>query len=418
MAAGGAVGLTYWIVAELTSGAGGMLATLMLIGCSSLRRVSVLYVSTAPLMLLVLAALWAYLHWRRDRRARWTALVGFFTAWAGITRPLDALCFAVPIGIAMLLDLRGSSPRRYLISLGSLFLAALPLLTLQIICNIGITGSWRQTAWTAYTRHDDPLDGMAIGKIDLSQRSQSTLPQKVEFSDGFTRSAAIERHARHRLANWIKDDLPADVNVLWPHPLLMVLIPIGLMAIGRKPARGVLYATLPLCLLAYAMYTFSVPQYVVIGAPAAALGVVLASEACGRAWPKRSDLIVTAISIAIVGLTCTQLPQFNRIVLDDRYRPSEPRQVAMELSSLDRTPAVVLFHFTPGVDNVHFEPVYYIDVAWPDAARVIRAHDLGSRNREIFQYYPDRAFYMCNPRSAPPRFLGYGRELAESGAGL
>ena len=52
-----------------------------------------------------------------------------------------------------------------------------------------------------------------------------------------------------------------------PHPLLMILLPIGLLQI--RGARGVLYATLPLCLIAYALYTFSVPHYVVIAAPAA-----------------------------------------------------------------------------------------------------------------------------------------------------
>jgi hypothetical protein len=409
--AGAVVGLTYLIIAEMTNGVGGLLAALMLIANSSLRRASVLYISAVPLLLLVLLGVWAYLHWRRERHARWAAAVGFFMSWAAITRPLDALCFAIPIGVAVLIDLRHVNARGWIVSLGALAIAAIPVVALQLVANVGITGKWHQTPWTAYTRSDDPCDGLAIGELDANLKSASTLPQKIEFSEHFTNAAATERRAPGRVSRFFNDDLPADVKVILAHPLLIILIPVGLLAI-RGRSRGVLLATIPLSLFAYSLYAFSVPHYLVIAAPAGALAVILGIEATRSCWPVRRGFIEVFLTLSIVGVVCTQLPQLNRFILDDMFRPTEPRQIADALARLPQTPAVVLFHFTPGADNIHIEPVYNTDVARIDDAPVIRAHDLGDRNIEIFRHYPDRAFYLCKPRNSGPKFLGIGRDLA------
>jgi len=418
LAAGAVVGLVYRIVAEMADGVAGLLAALMMIGCSSLRRVSVMYLATTPLMMLVLLALWAFLHWRRQRRPGWAAAVGFFMSWAAITRPLDAVCFAIPIALAVVWELWRLNFRVWFMTLGALFLAGVPMIAIQLVANIGITGNLAQTPWSLYTQHDDPFDGMAIGAINFSQKSESRLPQKVEFSEGFTKGAAIERRAPGRIARFFKDDLPADANVMLPHPLLLVLLPVGLLA-ARGRGRGVLLATIPLCLFAYALYTFSVPNYLVIATPVCALLVVLSIDALSMNWPRMRGFFTTFLSISITGVVCTQLPQLNRFVLDDMFRPADPKGIAQRLANLPHTPAVVLFRYAPGKDNPHIEPVYNTDVAWPDDAPVIRAHDLGPRrNIEIFRYYPERAFYSCDPRFSEPRFLGYGKYLVTGSSGL
>ena len=107
--------------------------------------------------------------------------------------PLDAICFAIPIGVAMLV--RSIPERTRFVSLLAAAIAAIPLVTLQIVGNIGVTGRWNVTPWTMYTRHDDPFDGMAIGPLDSSLKSQSSLPQRIEFSESFTKGAAEERAA-------------------------------------------------------------------------------------------------------------------------------------------------------------------------------------------------------------------------------
>jgi len=81
----------------------------------------------------------------------------------------------------------------------------------------------------------------------------------------------------------------------------------------------------------------------------------------------------------------------------------------------------VLFRFVKGDDH-HQEPVYNVDVAWPDDAPIIHAHDLGeARNQEIFRYYaerqPDRRFFLFVRQDFDPdgpvlSYLGTAKELA------
>ena len=77
----------------------------MLASLSWFRVYSVLLTSHEPMLLLGLLLVWAWLRWRRGRRRGWAWAMGVFAGWGAITRPADALCFAVPVGCALLLDL-------------------------------------------------------------------------------------------------------------------------------------------------------------------------------------------------------------------------------------------------------------------------------------------------------------------------
>ncbi|HSV16193.1 MAG TPA: hypothetical protein VLI90_18165, partial [Tepidisphaeraceae bacterium] len=75
------------------------------------------------------------------------------------------------------------------------------------------------------------------------------------------------------------------------------------------------------------------------------------------------------------------------------------------------------FRFHHG-NNPHDEPVYNIDVAWPDDARIIRAHDFGlPKDEEIFRYYaqrdPQRVFYIFDRADDSLTELGTGQSLAQ-----
>jgi len=126
-----------------------------------------------------------------------------------------------------------------------------------------------------------------------------------------------------------------------------------------------------------------------------------------------------ALCAAVTCLTIMSLPQWSSARDEWELPTGTLRQVDHQLATLDHTPAVVLFHFDPARDNPHVEPVYNTDVAWPDDAPVIRAHDLDDpANRRIYAYYarqsPARAFYRYN-RAAGGRltYLGMARELAD-----
>jgi hypothetical protein len=102
------------------------------------------------------------------------------------------------------------------------------------------------------------------------------------------------------------------------------------------------------------------------------------------------------------------------------------REVDDRLAAVAGRPAIVLFRFDPATSNTHVEPVYNSDVAWPDDARVIRAHDLGdAANARLLAYYaarePGRRVYRYDraksAAASPLRYLGTAGELARNSAG-
>src|SRR5882724_5318888 len=99
---GAVIALLYRIITELIDGVAGLLAVFWLLALWPFRTFSVMIMSHLPMLLLGLLMVWAWLRWRREHRVRWAILVGVFSGWAAITRPADAIAYALPIGIAML----------------------------------------------------------------------------------------------------------------------------------------------------------------------------------------------------------------------------------------------------------------------------------------------------------------------------
>ena len=81
-----------------------------------------------------------------------------------------------------------------------------------------------------------------------------------------------------------------------------------------------------------------------------------------------------------------------------------------------KEPAIVLFKYA-GDGHSAEEPVYNMDVANPDDAPIIRAHDLGARNIELFDYYariaPQRMVYRYDRDTCQLMKLGTVVQLAE-----
>jgi hypothetical protein len=85
------------------------------------------------------------------------------------------------------------------------------------------------------------------------------------------------------------------------------------------------------------------------------------------------------------------------------------------VAGIGKRPAIVLFKYDPE-RSIHEEPVYNAGVAWPDDAEVIRAHDLGERNAELFAYYakrgPGREVYRFDEKDQKLTDLGNVAELS------
>lgn len=101
LAASIAAGLLYWVFAEIFDPVRGLLAVLILVSLHVYRDCAILLLADSPFLAAELVLLWAWLRFRRRPLTRYALAIGGAAGFAAITRPLDAVCFALPIGVAI-----------------------------------------------------------------------------------------------------------------------------------------------------------------------------------------------------------------------------------------------------------------------------------------------------------------------------
>ncbi|MGH7214845.1 MAG: ArnT family glycosyltransferase [Tepidisphaeraceae bacterium] len=419
VASAGVVALLYRVVTELVDGVGGASAALMLMAVHEFRLVSVIVLSHTPLLLFALLMIWAWLRWRRERRATWALLIGAFAGWTGITRPIDALCFVIPVGMAIVADLwRGeASLRRWASAMrtpAALLAGATPFIALQVVFNLGVTGQGLCPPMHYYGELGQPGASVHPTNTDPREAPATLSPQKRAIFEEWLIPAIREYQETGPVKNLLRRVLPLTVEFALPQPLLVMLVPACMLELRRR--RWVLVATLLVYCAGYAVVVPMVRQYTLSATPGLIFGVVLGAAAVERAWPGARATLSTALAMAIVAVCVTSLSEFNRFVYDDVLPHALLRQVDRAEASLQR-PAVLLIRRSTQ-SSVHHEPVYTITAAWPDDAPVVRAHDLGARNSEIFAYYaqrqPDRRFYLFDENTGQVTPLGAAPDLAPS----
>jgi hypothetical protein len=427
-----AVGLIYLLATELFDDpSAGWLAALLLLSLGIFRRTSVMVMSQAPMLALLILAMLAYVRWRRTHRPAWILTLGLSIGLGAITRPVDALCVALPIALAILLDLRHLDNRARIRTILLGLAAVAPFLLLQAVYNKGVTGSFTTLPWDYDARRNDPYDTMSTRPFDPALRPLSTLSQKQAFHDEFVVPAYKQKLARSRgqrlleRAAWLLAGPPLEeqdrarlIYGALPNPLLIALLPVGLLGLCHR--RWVATFALPPFLLVYANYTFFFPHYAVAMAPAVILLALAARSVLRETWPAAAGAINVTATLLLIALALTALPELNRSRRDQWFDAPLLRQVDRDLAAIDKRPALVLFTFDPE-RPLHEEPVYNTATAWPDDAPVIRAHDLGdARNADLIRYYaarwPGLAIYRYLEADAAAgkalRYLGAARELA------
>ncbi|CAA9413738.1 MAG: hypothetical protein AVDCRST_MAG64-2477, partial [uncultured Phycisphaerae bacterium] len=390
-------GLLYRLVVDLLDGVYAAVAALMLVGLTCFRALAVMLFSQTPMLLMGLAMLQAYLRWRPRRDWRWAALIGALAGWAGITRPADALCYAVAIGVAMLLDLRGggvhdgtsiergdngattpqpnahgaavgdrgaaprpgptaapwafdgardrTSPgapaplRAWALTLACLVLPALPFLGLQVVQNVGMTGHWWEFPEARYADETYPAPMLGFHTIDPNWRRPALL-QKRMLSEAFAASAYAEHRPANVLRTWREDRLPETLRFGLPHPLLAVLLPAGLLGLTDRRRRVV--AAVPLLFVGfYAWYVFYIPHYMIVIAPGLFVLVLLGLNAVERglaaAWPRAGAGLSVGLPLAVAALAVGSLPEFHGGPRDDAmFGGAELPFIEQAMSDLDR----------------------------------------------------------------------------------
>jgi hypothetical protein len=428
---GAAAGLMYLLAAELFGGASGLLAALVLVSLGAFRRTSIMMMSQAPVLALLLLAMLAFVYWRQKRCGGCMVLLGVCVGWAAITRPVDALCLAVPLAVAVLVELWRADNRTRVRTIALGLAGVAPFIVLQAVYNKGVTGSVTTLPWNYYALRYDPYDTMGRKPLDTPLMPPKLLPQKQAIIDEFTRpmfEAKARQSAKARLLDRttkllagppLEEQEPGRlIYGALPTPLLVALLPVGLVALlGRR--RWMFLVPLVLFLAIYANYSYFFPHYTVAVLPAVILLVLAAPASIGRTWPRLAAPAGLAIGLVIAAVSVTALPQVNRARHDQWFDAPLLRGVDAALASISKRPAIVLFKYDPE-RSIHEEPVYNASVAWPDDAEVIRAHDLGERNGELLAYYakrsPAREVYRFDEKDQKLTDLGNVADLSRSQA--
>jgi hypothetical protein len=407
---GTAAALMYLVIGQLLDGAAGIVAALLVPTIQQCRLNAVEPLSHPALLMIGLLTTWTWLCWRRTSRGpAMTAVVAAAMSWAIITRPIEGLCYVLPIGVAMLLDLRGRSVNWVrLLSAGAL--AAAPLLALQFFLDVGVTGSLLKTPTALYAEREwSGFKYLGFSAVEPKAEPTSSLPEKHDLYVEMIRPSMVA-HRPDNLLNidWLVHRLGVIAAATLPNSLLLIPFMVGVLGIWAKrwwvlsDRRWVLFLPLPLFFVAYAINPALLPWYALTVIPAVLMMVMAGFRLVERLWPRAGASISVLSVILPLGLAMGTLPGLNPKVKDNWLTgPSLMHWVYNDLPRQVQRPALVLFTYKSGVDVPHEEPVYNIDVVNIDDAPIIKAHDLGSaRNAEIIRYYgqrqPNRRVYLCD----------------------
>jgi hypothetical protein len=412
-------GFLYLLMEELFDPVRGMLAVLMMVSLTMFRYAAILLMSSIPTTLAVVILLWAWLRFRRQTRTRWAVLIGAAAGYAAITRPLDAFCLALPVGAAIVFQLH-NRPRPLARCVGLITLAALPFLSLQLVQNVGITGSWQQFPESYYNRQNFPASPFGFPVVHVGKVPVSTCPPKQQWLQTWV-LPSFQRHTlRNAVRGWYFGRLRQTLESALANPILAILLFPAILTF-RRDITLVMAAGLALFLFAYAIYLFSDVRFVmpvILALICLAMTGWLVVEDC---WPNNS-IVNCWFALTFLAASISLWPPFTPV-------PPPPSDFAIDQRPADEllrqinSPAVVMFRFDPLVETFNDDPVYNDSVAWPDDALVVRARDLGwEKDRDLFAYYakvqPNRVFYVYDPDRrarglnplSPP--LGTAAELA------
>jgi hypothetical protein len=409
--AAGCLALTYRVTAQIVDNFAGLLAPLWLVSLGWFRHLSAMLMSHTVLLLLGLTMLWAFLRWREHRRLGWCLVIGLTAGFAAITRPADALCYAIPIGIAMLLDLRD---RRYrgLFPVGATIVAgAVPFLALQVVFNLGVSGKPFESPYRTYLDRDAPQLSFGFHKFDKTQVPKSSLRQKHLYHESFN-GPLIQNHRPDKLLyTWFDPStgrLRTVIEATTPTLILTPLLLIGILGLTTR-ARWAFFLVLPLYFLLYLFYAALLQHYTPVIAPSVILLGVLGMRELESTWPRLRAGAATLAATLVVGTCVLILPEVNPRMEDDPFPYPEIIDSRVNIPKNVEKPALVFITFREGV-NIHAEPVYNHDAAAIDDNPVIYAHDLGAHNVELLRYYLER-----QPQRHVYRYDRLTRRLAPRG---
>ncbi len=331
-ASGLCAAMLYLILTDTLDGASAILGVLMLLSLSMFRLMSIMLMAQIPMLLLGLVMTWAALQWRRGNDRKWLVLLGAAAGWAAITRPADALCFAIVLGSVMTMDLRGKSRPYWVKTVAWVVAPALPFLILPLVLNRQITGEWLTTPFGRY--NDINYPGAFGFHGESVQPHVSDISEKQLFYEKNVKWILEQHQFKNLITVGLKDECELVGRFAIVDPFFWIIAPMSLLAIWNR-RLWMVWGMLPVFLLVMSPYAFSwdLSHYYVMVMPATILLSVLSIRFLTDTFPNRAAIIRTMMGLAMISLSLAAMPQFNRLVHDRYFNYAELEQIDNDVAA-------------------------------------------------------------------------------------
>lgn len=409
---GAAAGLIYRVVAELIDGVAGLLAALLFSSIVQVQHMAVMLMSQIPVVMLSCLLVWAWLRWRGSGRAGWALLMGVFAGWLVVTRPVDGACIVGGLLLGLLPDLWACRRTVAGNTIIAGFAGVAPFLIVQASINRGITGSVASSPHDFFVARDLPKAQFGFHELTPLDHPQSVVQQNQAFFRAWA-APRIQRHDPSRIwEEWQTYRARFTIAAWTPHALAITLLPLGLLGLNRR--RAAVAIALPPFLALYSFYCFYIASYPVAVLLPSVVVLVLGVREVPLLVPRwrRGAAVFAPLGTVAVAVGSWPLVNDRSVSRDTEF--SEFRAIDQMIAELPQKPAAVLFRWSEQL-SLHVEPVYNTDVAWPDDAEIVRAHDLGPRNSKLVEYYakrqPQRHLYIYDRAQQTRTHLGTVAEV-------
>ncbi len=353
--------------------------------------------STAVWML----AAWLLLRWWEKGRPRDLVGIAVLVAWMGITRPLTAVAFAIPIGVLVLVETRRRRAGGALVAAAASGLLVLALLPAWAAAS---TGEWANLPYTHWSRVYSPGQKLGFG-ADPTPPLRELPPEMRVYNEGFRR--IHDAHSVAGLPSALLRRLAGAGREAWGgaawRAVLVAFFALGLVALDRRGWFAVAWALGPfLVYLAYAhpphwaVYYHEVHP---ILAFVTALGAWRALQAITARWrprePSGSRIVAAGAGVAAVVLALG-LADGAKVRAQVHQRYAYARRFAETLAGVTDPKAIVFVRYHPR-HNPHWSLIENpADFAH---ARIWVARDREADNLRLIALAPDRAPYLFDEAS-------------------
>lgn len=418
LVSGAVAGLLFLVMRELFDGLCALSAVIVLCGVQWFRFLSITTMAQHPALLLGLLAIYATLKFCQSPHWRWIAVGSAALAWMAITRPVDAIVYAVPLVVLALIEQRKLFRVQWRRWVVAAVLPALPFLMLQVATNLRVTGSLFESPFALYAQRDLPGTGFGFHSTDEAQRPASPLPQKQSFYADNVRPLIQSHTPLQVVENWYSKRLRTLAKEVFADMLLLILVPAALIAM-RDRRQWIVVSILPLWCISFSFYVFDYAHYYVTLLPSVLVLVFAGFDSIERLFPGGIQVVRSVRAVLPAAIAVAAMPQF-KIDLDEQFLKLPMEAAIREFEKTIDGPGILLVRWGP--ENApHAEVVYNVHNVWPDNAKLIRAHDLGeAANQKLFRYYaqrqPARKVYLFDRDARTFTELGFVSELPKTSA--